>query len=143
VLGQTVDAITSILRHVSSRLRGSRQPDPYGSSSEWRTFQCGLLRDDAKEKKLMTRRTTRKAVTFRRPFTLSGIDGTLPPDVYDVDTDEESLDSLSILGYRRIATFIQVHRDGNTQVFPIDPLELDAALARDGGQTVVSPTAGR
>ena len=65
----------------------------------------------------MTSRTTRKTVTFRHPFVLSGVDGTQPPGVYDVDTDEESLESLSILGYRRVATFIQVHRDGTTQVF--------------------------
>jgi len=91
----------------------------------------------------MTSQTTRKTVTFRHPFVLSGVDGTQPPGVYDVDTDEESLESLSILGYRRIATFIQVHRDGNTQVFSIDPEELDAALMRDGGRTVVSPVEGR
>jgi len=74
---------------------------------------------------------------------LSGVDGTQPPGAYVVDTDEETLDSLSILGYRRIATFIQVQRDGNTQVFPIDPVELDVALLRDGVRTVVSPTDGR
>ena len=91
----------------------------------------------------MTSRTTRKTVTFRHPFVLSAVDGILPPGVYDVDTDEESLESLSILGYRRIATFIQVHRDGTTQVFQIDPEELDAALMRDGGGTVVSPVEGR
>ena len=91
----------------------------------------------------MTSRTTRKTVTFRHPFVLSGVDGTQPPGVYDVDTDEEPLESLSILGYRRIATFIQIHRDGTTQVFQIDPEELDAALMRDGGRTVVSPVEGR
>jgi len=91
----------------------------------------------------MTRRTTRKAVTFKRPFTLSGIDGTLPPGEYDVDIDEESLDSLSILAYRRTATFIQIRREGNTQVFPVDPVELDAALARGGGPIAASPTASR
>src|ERR1700686_3981992 len=87
----------------------------------------------------MTSRTTRKTVTFRRPFALSGVDGTQPPGVYDVDTDEESIDSLSILAYRRVATLIQVRRNGETQVFPIDPVELDAALMRDAGQAFVSP----
>ena len=87
----------------------------------------------------MTTRTTRKTVTFRHPFVLGGIDGTQPPGPYLVDTDEETLDSVSILGYRRVATFIQFHGDGNTQVFPIDPTDLEAALMRDRGQTVVSP----
>jgi hypothetical protein len=91
----------------------------------------------------VTGRTTRKAVTFTRPFALSGIDGTQPPGIYDVDTDEESVDSLSIVAYRRIATFIRVRRNGDTQVFPIDPVELDAALMRDAGQTFVSPGEGR
>ena len=86
----------------------------------------------------MTSRTTRKTVTFMRPFVLSGVDGTQLPGAYDVDTDEQSIDSLSILAYRRIATSIHVHRDGGTQVFPIDPVELDAALMRDGGLTIGS-----
>ena len=91
----------------------------------------------------MTSRTTRKTVTFRRPFVLKGLDGTQPPGAYVVDTDEELLDSPSILGYRRVATFIQVERDGSTQVFPIDPVELDAVLVQDGGRTVVFPNEGR
>ena len=86
---------------------------------------------------LMTNRTTRKTVTFRQPFVLSGIGG-VQPGTYEVDTDEESIDSLSILAYRRVATFMQVHRNGDTQVFPIDPVELDAALMRDAGLTVAS-----
>jgi hypothetical protein len=91
----------------------------------------------------MTTRTTRKTMSFKRPFTLNGVDGTLPPGEYDIDTDEESLDSLSIVAYRRTATFIQVRRDGDMQVFPVDPADLDAALARDGEEIAASPTAGR
>ena len=83
----------------------------------------------------MTSRTTRRTVTFKRPFVLGGVDGTQPPGTYDVDTDEESLDSRSLLAYRRVATFIQVRRDGGTQVFRIDPTELDDALRRDAGLT--------
>ena len=90
----------------------------------------------------MTSRTNRKTVTFRRPFVLNGVDGTQPPGAYDVDTDEESIDSLSILAYRRVATSFHVHRDGGTQVFRIDPVELDAALMRDADLTVVSAARG-
>jgi hypothetical protein len=96
-----------------------------------------------KEKNLMTSRTTRKTVTFRHPFVLSGVDGSQPPGAYVVDTDEEPIDSVSMLAYRRIGTFIQIHRNGDSQVFPIDPVELDAALMGDAGQTVVSPLKGR
>ena len=91
----------------------------------------------------MTSRTTRKTVTFRHPFVLSDVDGTQPPGTYEVNTDEEAIDSMSILAYRRVATFIQVHRNGDSQVFPIDPVELDAALMRDAAGTVVSPVEGR
>jgi hypothetical protein len=84
----------------------------------------------------MTTRTTRKTVTFREPFLLSGVGTTQPPGTYDVDTDEETIESRSMIGYRRIATFIHVHRNGDTQVFSIDPVELEAALMRDAGLTV-------
>jgi hypothetical protein len=38
-------------------------------------------------------------VTFRQPFVLSGVDGTQRPGAYDVDTDEESIDTQSFLAY--------------------------------------------
>jgi hypothetical protein len=37
----------------------------------------------------MPTRTTRKTVTFSRPFSLSAIDKILPSGSYTVDTDEE------------------------------------------------------
>lgn len=81
----------------------------------------------------MTNRTTRMTVTFARQFVLSGLDGVQSPGAYEVITDEESLDSMSIVAYRRIATFIVIHRNGDTQVFRIDPVELDTAITRDRG----------
>ena len=45
-------------------------------------------------------RTTRKTVTFSRPFSLSAVDRILPSGTYTVDTDEELIDGLS-LAYRR------------------------------------------
>jgi hypothetical protein len=97
-------------------------------------FRYSLPR--TKRETAVTSRTTRKTVTFKRPFILNGIDGTHAPGVYEVVTDEESLDSMSIIAYRRVATFIQIQRDGDTQVYPIDPVELDAALIQDGGVTI-------
>lgn len=91
----------------------------------------------------MTTRTTRKTVTFAQPFVLSGLVGTQPAGIYEVDTDDESIDSLSFPAYRRVATLIEVHRDGATQIFPIDPVELDAALLRDAGLTIVRAAEGR
>jgi hypothetical protein len=56
-----------------------------------------------------------------------------------VDTDEESIDDLSFLAWRRLATTIHIYRNGLTQVFSVDPTDLDASLLRDSGQTI--PTA--
>jgi hypothetical protein len=46
----------------------------------------------------------RKTVTFTRPFNLTGIDGVQPAGAYEVFTDEELIDDLSFVAYRRVAT---------------------------------------
>ncbi len=83
----------------------------------------------------MTTRTSRKTVTFRRPFVLSGFDEVLPAGAYTVETDEELLEGMSFPAYRRILTVIHLHarsgRPGLTRTLTIDPNELDAALERD------------
>lgn len=84
----------------------------------------------------MTIRTTLKRVTFTKPFALSGIDGVQPAGTYEVATDEEMIVGLSFLAYRRVATMIHLLRHGGTQVFSIDPVDLEASLMRDAGLTV-------
>jgi hypothetical protein len=72
----------------------------------------------------MTTRTTRKTVTFRRPFCLSAADEVLPPGTYAVDTDEELIDGLSFLAYRCIATLLHlpcISNRGVSEVVVIDP----------------------
>jgi hypothetical protein len=54
----------------------------------------------------MTVRTSRKTVTFTRPFSVSGIDEVQPPGTYPVETDEELLPGVSFPAYRRVATLI-------------------------------------
>lgn len=85
----------------------------------------------------MTTRTARKTVTFTRPFNLTGIDGVQPAGAYDVYTDDESIDDLSFLAYRRVATTMHLKRNGATEVHRIDPVELDANLLRDRGLTIL------
>lgn len=85
----------------------------------------------------MSTRTTKKYVTFNRPFFLSEPIGDQPAGVYEVSTDEESIDNITRLAYRRVATLLEVRRSGLTQLFGVDPVELDAALLRDAGRTVV------
>jgi hypothetical protein len=83
----------------------------------------------------MTTRTSKKTVTFRRPFVLGGFDEVLPAGAYSVETDEELLEGISFPAYRRILSVIHLHakpgHPGLTQTLTIDPNELDAALKRD------------
>ncbi|NQV20454.1 MAG: hypothetical protein HQ511_03455 [Rhodospirillales bacterium] len=83
----------------------------------------------------MTIRTTRKTVTFRRPFVLDGFDEVLPAGAYSVETDEKLLEGVSALAYRRVSALIHLHgrasNPGLTRTLSIDPNELDAAIKRD------------
>ena len=83
----------------------------------------------------MILRTSRRTVTFARPFSLRGIDGIQPAGTYTVETDEELLEGLSFPAYRRVATTIFLpSRPGDAvsgQLVTIDPLQLDAAEKRD------------
>jgi hypothetical protein len=82
----------------------------------------------------MSIRTSTKVVTFTRPFRLSAVDDEQPAGSYDVETDEERLDTVSHPAYRRIATWIRIPlRSGfaGSQTIVIDPAELESALARD------------
>jgi hypothetical protein len=80
-------------------------------------------------------RSTSERVTFRRAFSLKGLDGPQPAGSYQIDTDEELIDGLSFPVWRRVATTIRLplpgHGSGSTQTFPIDPRDLAAAQARD------------
>jgi hypothetical protein len=83
----------------------------------------------------MTMRTSRRAVTFARPFFLRGIETEQPAGTYTVETDEELLEGLSFPAYRRVATTIFLpSRPGDLvsgQLVTIDPLDLEAAQKRD------------
>jgi len=89
----------------------------------------------------MDSRLTSKMVTFRRPFTLSGLDGIQPPGTYTVQTEEEMLDTLSFVGWRQVGCTIVLHRDGAVEYVAIDPQELREALVSDGDQGTDPPAA--
>jgi len=82
----------------------------------------------------MTVRTSTKTVTFSRPFVLRGIEGVQPAGTYNVETNEELLQT-SIPTYRTTSTLIRLPgRLGSAalnQVVDIDSAEMSAALARD------------
>ena len=83
----------------------------------------------------MTVRTSKKTITFERPFVLNGLDEVLPSGAYCVETDEELLEGISFPAYRRISTLIHLHarpgHPGLVRTLTIDPNELDAAVERD------------
>jgi len=83
----------------------------------------------------MTIRTERKIVSFASPFTLRAVEGIQPPGDYIVDVDEELIDGLSRLAYRKIATLLHLpsvaKQRGESQVVVVDPVEFEAALFRD------------
>ena len=83
----------------------------------------------------MAMRTSKRTVTFVRPFTLGGSSVEFPAGRYFIETDEERVDELSFPFYRRTATMMQLIADplhpGVTETAVIDPLDLEAALQAD------------
>ena len=83
----------------------------------------------------MTTRTTQTIVRFSSAFLLPGFDAPQPAGEYRVDQDEESIDGLSRLAWRRVAAFIHLPAIAlqvpTQQMVPINPADLDAALEKD------------
>ncbi len=80
-------------------------------------------------------RTTITTVTFLMPFSIAAANQTLPAGAYLVETDEELIQGLSFPAYRRVATFLRIPQarapSDRLHSVPIDPQELQAALAKD------------
>jgi len=83
----------------------------------------------------MATRTTKKTVTFTKPFILKNVDEVLPAGAYTVETDEEPLEGISFLAFRRVLTLLHLPgKPGSAvieSVMTIDPTDLDVALERD------------
>ena len=94
----------------------------------------------------MVTRMTRKTVTFRKPFVLDGFDRAQPPGDYVVETDEELLDTMTRVVLRRTETRIDIQpRPGNPtfrESVPIDPADLEQALARDAAAEAAPASGG-
>ena len=86
----------------------------------------------------MSDRSTERTLTFRRPFSLSSIERPLPSGTYRVVTEEEQLEGLSFNAYQRTRTLIFLPANSAPgkarEIVPIDPNELDAALAADASE---------
>ena len=89
----------------------------------------------------MTIRTTRSTVSFSSPFTLRNLEGVQPAGDYVVLIDDELIEGLSRVAYRRLATLFQTPAisasQRQIQSFSISQTDLDAALMKDQNRTIV------
>ncbi len=87
----------------------------------------------------MTTRTTQSVARFSSPFLLPGFDAPQPAGDYRVDQDEELIEVLSRLAWRRVAAFVHLPAIGtggaSQQLVPVNPADLDAALEKDHNQS--------
>lgn len=93
----------------------------------------------------MTARTSTTMATFAHPFVLSGVERRLPPGTYEVETEEEALEGVSFLAYRRVSTHL-LWRDqatGFAEMVPINPADLEQALEEDAAQSQREITGAR
>lgn len=83
----------------------------------------------------MARRTTQTVVRFSKAFLLPDFDEPQPAGEYRVVHDEESIEGISRLAWRRVGSFIHLPGIGVQksmhQMVPITPADLDAALEKD------------
>lgn len=75
--------------------------------------------------------TTQSSVTFKSPFEFPGTDGVQPPGTYDVEIEEESIETLSRTVYVRMATRFYIRSPGMIRTVTVDPNDLKAALEKD------------
>jgi hypothetical protein len=77
----------------------------------------------ANGRKLVTIRTTRTTISFSQPFKLRDLDAIQPAGDYLLDTDEELIEGLSRLAYRRVATFLHLpsmsRPQGRAELLPV------------------------
>jgi hypothetical protein len=83
----------------------------------------------------MADRTTHTVVHFFSTFELPGVDAPQPPGSYRVDHDEDSIEGVFRLAWRRVGSFIHLpgigQRGATHQMAPINPADLEAALEND------------
>lgn len=88
-------------------------------------------------------RTTRRSVTFSRPFELAGVDEKFDAGTYLVETREEMIEGLSFVAYRRVTTTIETPFMGfgqaARQVTTIDPADLETAINLDANKNFADP----
>jgi hypothetical protein len=83
----------------------------------------------------MAVRTTETSVTFRRPFMLDAFDNPQPAGAYRLVIDDEEIEGLTFLAYRRTATMLHIPVASASfsldDVYFVTASELAAAMEAD------------
>jgi hypothetical protein len=83
----------------------------------------------------MIARITQSTIHFGAPFSLSGVNRILPPGDYTLAEDDELIDGLPWLAYRRVAAFLYLpdvsSNDKPARPIPVDYSELETARRQD------------
>jgi hypothetical protein len=81
-------------------------------------------------------RSTETTITFRHPFRLAALETAQPAGTYRLVTEEEEIDGLSFIAFRRTATLLHLPALPATgvahQVVTVDPVEWAAIVEADG-----------
>jgi hypothetical protein len=87
----------------------------------------------------MTMRSRRETITFKHAFWIEGIDRPLSAGAYEVITDEEMIEGLSVAAFRRVATMIMVPaaapRNSTMEMISISSIALSDAQRIDAIRT--------
>lgn len=77
----------------------------------------------------MFTRTVKTTLTFKHRFFLSALKAAQEPGTYLVETDEEQIENISFIAYRRVSTWLHVpaldRKSGIRQVICVEPEELE------------------
>ncbi len=80
----------------------------------------------------MKMRSTASTVTFLHPFRIRGYDGFLPPGGYGIIVEEEQLENVSFVAYRRTGTYLEVKAGpGRVEMRAVEERDLAAAMRVD------------
>lgn len=92
----------------------------------------------------MFARTTHRTVHFDQPFWMPSLGELVPAGDYEVDEDEELIEGISWLAYRRVATFIKLPATAENKyrmrLIAIDPEELERLTAVDRNEAAIFPS---
>jgi len=93
----------------------------------------------------MASRTTTVVVHFFDAFLLPGFDKLQPPGDYRVDYDEETIEGVSWLVWRRMGAFIHLPGIGvqspTHQMVPVNSVDFDVSLKKDNENHELSESA--